>query len=119
MVTCHDLTVGLHFNSMSMAMLSSPTRSSPSALHSASVHITEVSDFSNPHPQESGNSRRSSLDSVTEDVRTGITQDYLTPLKLMQLSQEPDLSRVTFLELSVNTTENSLGNFGKGSGFHT
>ncbi len=42
-----------------------------------------------------------------------MAQDYLTPMKLVQLSQEPDLTKLTFLELTVNTTENSLGDFGE------
>ena len=49
----------------------------------------------------------------TTDGKRAAAQDYLTPLKLVQLCGEPDLSKVTFLEVAVNTTENSLGNFGK------
>ena len=42
-----------------------------------------------------------------------LNQDYLSPMKLVQLTSEPDLSRVSHLELTINTTENSVGNFGK------
>lgn len=75
------------------------------SLHSASVHITDYSESVNPQPWESsGNEERSR--------EGGMIQDYLSPVKLIQLSGEPDLRRITSLELTVNTMENSLGNFG-------
>lgn len=46
-------------------------------------------------------------------MREPLNQGFLSPMKLVQLTEEPDLSKVTYLELSINTSENSVGNFGK------
>ena len=100
---------------MSLATFSPSRESSPRGLHSTSVHIAEISEFSNPHPEPnlSGNLRSASVSpSIEEDCMSPLVQDYLTPMKLVQLTREPDLMRLTFLELTVNTTENSLGDFG-------
>eukprot|EP00051_Salpingoeca_urceolata_P026426 m.477256 g.477256 ORF g.477256 m.477256 type:complete len:552 (+) comp20796_c0_seq1:152-1807(+) len=51
----------------------------------------------NPRPQ-----------SASDDV----IEEYLSENKLQTLSGLQDLSKVTFLELKVDTTENSLGRFG-------
>ena len=45
--------------------------------------------------------------------KDGLSHDYLSPKKLMELTGERDLSKVTYLEFSINTLENSVGNFGK------
>ena len=95
------------------AIFSTPTRTASSTLHSVSTFITHVPDFSELRPSGSDKRTSGSVCAAEEDGKQAIVQDYLTPLKLVQLSGEPDLSRVAFLELSVNTTENSLGNFGK------
>ena len=42
----------------------------------------------------------------------GICQDYLSPNKLSEITGEKDLRNVTYLDLSVNSSESSLGNFG-------
>lgn len=42
----------------------------------------------------------------------GLSSDYLSPKKLIELTGERDLSKVTYLEFSINTMDNSLGNFG-------
>ena len=41
-----------------------------------------------------------------------VAHQSLFPLQ-RELTGQPDLSQVTYLELSINTSENSLGNFGK------
>ncbi len=82
-------------------------------LQSASIHITNISDFSNPRPEHCENLRSASVSPCLEECTSPMAQDYLTPMKLVQLSQEPDLTKLTFLELTVNTTENSLGDFGE------
>lgn len=117
---CALFKCGALFNAFSFAYsmnvsatFSPPRRSPSSALHCESVHITDVSDISNPCPSDS---KGTSSSVNATGSRPAIDQDYLTPLKLVHLSNEPDLSRVTFLELTVNTTENSLGNFGKETG---
>ena len=74
-----------------------------SPLHSASLHISELTEsYNNPQP------RRSAEDGneLTRD------QEFLSPVKLMQITGEMDLNRVTYLELVINTAENSMGNFG-------
>lgn len=77
-------------------------------LYSASVHISSLTKAtSNPQPwrgREEGKKPAS-----TESLQQG----YLSPMKLVQLTEEPDLSQVSYLELSVNTVEHSVGNFGE------
>lgn len=87
--------------------------SSPSPLHSASVHISTLMDVnsSSINPQPWGPQGRGPRSSST--IRETLNQDYLSPMKLIQLTQEPDLRRVTYLELSIHTTDSSVGNFGK------
>lgn len=92
-----------------------PDRANKSALHSASIHISSFPDAEaviNPQPwrqqQEEGSKG-------SKAVREPLNQGYLSPMKLVQLTEVPDLSRVTYLELSINTSENSVGNFGKSS----
>lgn len=77
------------------------------ALHSASIHISSFPEAVNPQPwgQEQADGSKA--------VREPLNQGYLSPMKLVQLTEEPDLSRVTYLELSISTSENSVGNFGK------
>ena len=97
-----------HSHSTSMTGLSSrPARSS---LHSASVHISSLTQrvsVVNPQPWDKQDQTGSS--STTEPLNQG----YLSPMKLVQLTEEPDLHRVTYLELSIDTSESSVGNFGK------
>lgn len=90
-----------------MVRLGSTTPAKP-GLHSASIHISnfpEAQTATNPYPQGQGD--RASA------VREPLNQGFLSPMKLVQLTEEPDLSKVTYLELSINTSENSVGNFGK------
>ena len=83
------------------------SRRMKSPLHSASIQITDdFADYANPQPWGPHQDERQPGSSEV------INQGYLSPLKLVQLTGEPDLSRVAYLELSINTTENSLGNFG-------
>ncbi len=72
-------------------------------LHSASVCITEFPDVVNPQPWE------------TEfgELSQGLGQDYLSPRKLIKITGERDLKGVTYMDLTVNSSENSLGNFGE------
>ncbi len=72
-------------------------------LHSASVYITEFPDVVNPQPWE------------TEfgELSQGLGQDYLSPRKLTKITGERDLKDVTYMDLTVNSSENSLGNFGE------
>ena len=72
-------------------------------LHSASVHITEFPEVINPRPWEV----------EFEGLTSGFGQDYLSPRKLSKLTGESNLKNVTYLELSVNSDESSLGNFGR------
>ena len=85
-----------------MSVLHSPYRH-PSPLHSASVHITEFPDITNSQPWDVAE-----LGAITR----GICQDYLSPSKLSEITGEKDLKNVTYLDLSVNSSESSLGNFG-------
>ena len=86
---------------------------SPSPLYSASVHISSLSevDTSTINPQPWGPDCRAARASKT--IKEALNQDYLSPMKLIQITQEPDLNRVTYLELSISTTESSVGNFGR------
>ena len=72
-------------------------------LHSASIHITEFPDVVNPQPWEA----------EFAELSQGLGQDYLSPRKLVQTTGERDLKSVTYLELTVNSADNSLGNFGE------
>lgn len=84
-------------------------RVNKSPLHSASVNISDFTEVAlNPQPRGVGASK----DGGDKPLKEPMNQDYLSPMKLVQLTEEPDLSRVTYLELSINTAENSLGNFG-------
>ena len=86
-----------------------PRRASPSQLHSASVHITGFADFVNPSPW---NFDLPSTSRPREKDRDGMSHEYLSPKKLTELTGEEELSKVSYLEVSLNTLENSLGNFG-------
>lgn len=78
-----------------------------SSLHSASVHISSFTETAtNPHPWET-------MEDGSKPVREPLNQNYLSPMKLVQLTEEPDLDSVTYLQLSIDTSENSVGNFGK------
>ena len=78
------------------------------SLHSASVHISSLTEaVSNPQPWQGREEGRKPASSEV------LSQDYLSPIKLVQLTTEPDLSRVSYLELTIDTTENSVGNFGR------
>lgn len=91
---------------------------SPSPLYSASVHISSLVevDSSTINPQPWGPEGRGARGNSA--VRETLNQDYLSPMKLIQLTQVPDLSRVTYLELSIDTTGSSVGNFGKMGHFY-
>lgn len=89
-----------------MAVLDCPREVEQYPLHCASVHISSLTQAaSNPRPWQPKEEGRKLVG--------GETSDYLSPIKLVQLTVEPDLSRVTYLELTIDTTENSVGNFGK------
>lgn len=92
-------------SSQSMSVLH-PLRRHPSdtanPLHSASVHITEFPDVVNPRPWEA----------EFGGLSQGLGQDYLSPRKLTEITGERDLKNVTYIELTVNSADNSLGNFG-------
>ena len=91
-----------------MSVLSStPRQTLPSRLHSASVHITGFAELVNPSPWKFDLPVR-----AREREGDGLSHDYLSPRKLTELTGESDLSKVTYLEFSINTLENSLGNFG-------
>ena len=81
------------------------------SLHSASVHISSFPEaVTNPHPWSQDQEQLEG----EGDVRESLNQGYLSPMKLVQLTEEPDLARVSYLELSsINTSESSVGNFGK------
>ncbi|XP_070552133.1 leucine-rich repeat-containing protein 56-like [Ptychodera flava] len=65
-----------------------------------SVHITEFRDYRvNPEPI------------VVEETEL-LLEEYLSPTKLRTLTGVEDLEDVSFLEMRVDTTETSLGNFG-------
>ena len=91
--------------SRSLAVVGSAPPSHPSHLHSASIHITEYWEPPQPWGEQEG--------AGLEGKGEGPNQDYLSPQKLTELTGEDDLSKVTYLEFSVNTSENSLGNFGE------
>ncbi|XP_006818292.1 leucine-rich repeat-containing protein 56-like [Saccoglossus kowalevskii] len=64
------------------------------------VHITEYQDFRvNPEP-------------IVLEETDILLEEYLSPLKLKNLTGVDDLDDVKFLEMRVDTTETSLGNFG-------
>ena len=90
---------------------------SPSHLYSASVHISSLSEVDsssiNPQPWGPEGSGRWDRPSSTTGFNGTFNQQYLSPMKLVQITHEPDLSRVTYLELSINTAESSVGNFGE------
>lgn len=94
---------------MSMAVLEDDGRGTESrgSLYSASVQISSLVELTsnNPRPWQAGQQS-------TPTTAQTLQQDYLSPIKLVQLTAEPDLSRVTCLHLSIDTTENSVGNFG-------
>ncbi len=101
--------------SQSVAVLDSvkpqPRVKTPS-LYSASVQVTSFTDAAmsvNPHPWSSSSAQGPEYSGRGKE---GLSQDYLSPLQLVQITGEPDLKRVTYLELSIDTTENSRGNFG-------
>ena len=90
-----------------MSVFSSPAqRTATSPLHSASVHITGFADLVNPSPW------KFDLPERKEREKDDPTQDYLSPKKLVELTGETNLHKVNYLEFSINTLENSLGNFG-------
>ncbi len=102
------------FFTCSLAVLEHGLQRRPS-LHSASVHISSLAGaVSNPQPWQVGEDWRKPAAASSE----ALSQDYLSPIKLMQLAAEPDLSRVSYLELSIDTTENGVGNFGKHACMH-
>ena len=91
----------------SLSVFSSPAqRTATSPLHSASVHITGFADLVNPNPW------KFNLPERKEREKDDPTQDYLSPKKLVELTGETNLHKVNYLEFSINTLENSLGNFG-------
>jgi hypothetical protein len=91
-----------------MAVLDFPRQMEHSPLHSASIHISQLTEASsNPQPQEARDEGRRQPMS-----REALSQDYLSPMKLVQLTSEPELNRVSYLELTINTMESSVGNFG-------
>ena len=95
-------------SSRSVSVLNSASRQAlPSRLHSASVHITGFAELVNPSPWKFDLPVR-----PREREGDGLSHDYLSPRKLTELTGESDLSKVTYLEFSINTLENSLGNFG-------
>jgi hypothetical protein len=91
---------------------------SASPLHSASVHLTDVSSLANPAPVGRKGGR----------TKENFGEDYLSPTRLVskprvrhvavvtfaqrQLSGKRDLGQVNYLQISVNTQTSSLGNFG-------
>ncbi len=79
----------------------SPVTTNP--LHSASVHIREFPGVVNPRPWEA----------EFGGLSQGLGQDYLSPRKLIEISGERDLKSVTYMDLTVNSADNSLGNFGE------
>ncbi len=83
---------------------------SPSPLYSVSVHISSLVESDSVNPQPWGPEGRGATGSSA--LRETLNQDYLSPMNLVQITQEPDLGRVTYLELSINTTGSSVGNFG-------
>ena len=93
-----------------MAVLEDDGRGTESrgSLYSASVQISSLMEqtSNNPRPWQAGQQS-------TPTTAQTLQQDYLSPIKLVQLTAEPDLSRVTSLHLSIDTTENSVGNFGR------
>lgn len=98
-----------------MAVLDcSPRQVERPSLQSASIHISYLTETasSNPRPREAGDDGRKPMSGEA------LNQEYLSPMKLVQLTSEPDLSRVSSLELTINTTENSVGNFGKQNILH-
>jgi hypothetical protein len=84
-------------HSVSAVSLSPAAPTSP--LHSASVHVTDVSYLANPSP-------------VRGWREESFGEHFLSPMRLRDLSGESDLSRVTFLQMSVDSQAGSLGNFG-------
>ena len=98
-------------SSHSTSVLGSPPNlASPSPLHSASVHITSFADFVNPRPSWEFDLPKRTVDRELEEE--DLSHVYLSPKKLMELTGESNLNNVTYLEFSINTLENSLGNFG-------
>lgn len=90
----------------SMIVLDYPRKVEQSSLHSASIHIGSLTEASsNPQPWQPKDEMRKHI--------SGETSGYLSPIKLVQLTAEPDLSRITNLQLTIDTTEYSVGNFGK------
>ncbi|XP_072032797.1 leucine-rich repeat-containing protein 56-like [Amphiura filiformis] len=66
-----------------------------------SVHITEFGDIRvNPQPI------------VQEEDTDVLLEEYLSPRKLKEMTGVDDLEDIKFLEMRVDTTETSLGNFG-------
>ena len=65
------------------------------------VHISGFQDQDkiNPRPNEKTESEY-------------LLEEYLSPSRLRELTSQSDLSQVTSLQMVVDTTENSLGNFG-------
>lgn len=95
------------FPTYSMAVMDHPGKVEWPSLHSASIHISSVTEAAaNPRPWQARQ------EGTNTPSREALNQDYLSPIKLVQLTSEPDLSRVSYLELTINTTENSVGNFG-------
>ena len=88
-------------------MFSSPAQRTvaSSPLHSASVHITGFADLVNPNPWKFDLPKR-------REENDDPSQGYLSPKKLVELTGESNLQKVDYLEFSINTLENSLGNFG-------
>ena len=86
---------------------SPPKRTASSSLHSASVHITGFADLVNPNPWIF------ELPERKEREKDDPSCDYLSPKKLVELTGERNLHKLNYLEFSINTKENSLGNFGK------
>ena len=85
---------------------SSAQHTTSSPLHSASVQITGFADLVNPNPW------KFDLPERREKEKNDPSQDYLSPKKLVELTGESNLHKVSYLEFSINTLENSLGNFG-------
>ena len=85
---------------------SSAQHTTSSPLHSASVQITGFADLVNPNPW------KFDLPERREKEKDDPSQDYLSPKKLVELTGESNLHKVNYLEFSINTLENSLGNFG-------
>ncbi|XP_038621302.1 leucine-rich repeat-containing protein 56 [Tachyglossus aculeatus] len=49
---------------------------------------------------------------LVKDTPTLVQDDYLSPARLLEMTQADDLGQVRTLQMRVDTRENSLGNFG-------